>query len=381
MHLTALNSHVSLILEMSASKAQAPGWHLPRMASPAAAAQQSDESAAITGISSFAFQGTNAHALLQQVDSATATVPAPAAGLTVLVSQRVWVAPPIHALLQMAAATGSGRFARRQSSAMLALDAGLGVPKLAFLWQHSILGMAVFPATAFLEMAAGATRQLLNCNDLSDSALRTAVFATPLTLPTAGAAAVRVRCSVQVAAGTFEVSSAATAGAQHRTHFYASLSTTQPVAIPARASARAEGTRAALAALITSSQASVAARLSVAEVSVPGEQLGMTLHPAVAEAAVHVAATHQPRHHPLRVAARMEAVLMAQPLTDKHVRVSSLVAPKASAAGGAHQEQQLVGSAGVAMLMAGVETRRLVAKVRTGQKERNATPCGLCVSF
>ena len=371
MHLTAINSHVAAILDMSAAKAAAPGWHLPRMALPAGADASGSSSTAICGVSSFAFQGTNAHALLQQADCPTATHTMPSQ-LAVWNKQRVWVAPPVHILLLSAAATSSSRFARRQTVAAVALEVALGAPKLAFLWQHSVLGMAMFPATAFLEMAAGASRQLLNRNDLSGTALRSAVFATPLALPTVAAAATRVRCVVQAAAGTFEISSAATNAAQHRTHFYASFGRKEPTTGGRLAALSVPAAPATLAAsvvvVVVGRVPTMIARLAVAEVAVPEEQLGMSVHPAVSEAAMHVAAAHQPQHRALRVAARMDAVLMPLPVADMRLWASSLVvgaAPgvAAAAAGSGRQEQQLIGSGGLTMLMAGMETRRLVAKV------------------
>jgi acyl transferase domain-containing protein len=361
LHLTALNSHVSAILEMSAAKSAAPGWHLPRMATPAA----SGDGWTVCGISSFAFQGTNAHALLRQADVLAAT--GPAVELATLSRHRVWLAPPVHAMLQAAAAAGSARFARKRASAEVALEAALSTPCLAFLWQHTVLGMAVFPATAFLEMAAGATRQLINSNDLSGSSLRSAVFATPLTLPAAPAAAVRVRCTVQAAAGAFEVSSAAAAGAGQRSHFYASLTTA-----PANTSATAGQPRAAVPAshlaLLPAQKGPLVARLAVAEAIVPPEELGMSVHPAVSEAAMHVAVAHQSQPKQLRVASKMAAVAVQLVLSERSVWASSLVAGagagvRAAPGGGGLQEQQLLGVGGLAMRVSGMETRRLVSQV------------------
>lgn len=85
----------------------------------------------------------------------------------------------------------------------------------------------------------------------------------------------------------------------------------------------------------------------------------MSVHPAVSEAAMHVAAAHQRQHRGLQVAARIDAVHLGLPLAEQQVWASSLVSGS-----GSHQEQQLRGDAGVAMRMAGMETRRLVAQVR-----------------
>ena len=361
LHLKAVNSHMATILEMLSAKSAAPGWHLPRETS---AAVGSGSGANLAGISSFAFQGTNAHALLQHAGVPAAT--APAVALATWAKQRVWVAPPTHILLQSAAASGgTGRFARRKAAAVVELEAALGVPQLAFLWQHGVLGLAMFPATAFVEMAAGATRQLTNSNDLPSAALRSAVFATPLALPAAVGAGMRVRCLVQAAAGSFEISSANGASALYRTHFYASLSTAQMAGDSSSRSSRSAATLSAPSALApvllpgSTAAADAPVRLATAVVAEPQEGLGMSVHPAVSEAAMHIAAAHQRQrqHTGLRVAARIAAVHMPQPLAGGQVWASSLVVGS-----GSRQEQQLVGSAGTAMHMAGLETRRLVTQ-------------------
>ena len=364
MHLSMVNSHVAAILDMSTAKSAAPGWQLPRQMS--AAVGTSGNGTSVAGISSFAFQGTNAHALLQQAGGGAAAAPL-AAELAIWSKQRMWVAPPAHILLQTAATTGSGagKLARRQASAAVALEASLAVPQLAFMWQHSVLGLAMFPATAFVEMAAGASRQLANANDLSTAAIRSAVFATPLALPAAGAAGLaRVRCLVQAASGSFEVGSAGGTAGQVRTHFFASLSSVHPTAGSALA-ATSRADRPHLARLLLRGAAAAAApvRLATAEVAVPQEQLGMSVHPSVSEAAMHVVAAHQQQHRVLRVAARIESVHVPQPLPDLLVWASNLVS-----ASGSRQEQRLLGSGGTAMQMAGMETRRLVTQVRDGRR-------------
>ena len=352
---------------MSAAKSKAPGWHLPRASSPAAGSGAGGAGGAI-GIGAFAFQGTNAQALLQQAGVAAATQPTMA--LALLRQQRFWVAPPVHILLQTAAATAGSRFARRAAAAAVALESSLAAPQLAFLWQHSVLGRPIFPATAFLEMASGATRQVLNSSELSGWSLRGAVFATPLLLPPpAAAAGVRMRCLVQATAGGFEVGSAG-AGAQIRTHFYAAL--TYMAATTTARPAAASQPAAAAALLLHSSAPAATARLAVGEMALPREQFGTGVHPAVSEAGMHVAVAHQQQTGSLRIAARIAAVHVplppAQPET--HLWASCLVAaaPGTAGASSRQQEQWLVGSGGVTMRLAGMETRRLMAQVGIGSR-------------
>lgn len=188
MHLSAVNHHISTILDMSASRGGSSGWHLPRQASAAAAG-------ITTGISSFAFQGTNAHALLQQH-----TVAATAATRSALVTwsrQRAWVAPPTHALLQSASVV-SGQPRRQQH---VSLEAALATPQLAFLWEHRVKGLVMLPATAFVEMAVGSQRVLLNSNDLAASSLKGSAFVIPMTLAPGSLPPPKVSCWLKVTCG------------------------------------------------------------------------------------------------------------------------------------------------------------------------------------
>ena len=365
LHLATINTHVSTILDMSAAKSAAPGWYLPRLAGPAVVADGS----IATGVSSFAFQGTNAHVLLHQSDGEAAVVPQPA-DLVAWSRQRVWVAPPAHILLQTAAATGSGRFARQRQAAAVALEASLTAPQLSFLWQHGVLGVTVFPATGFLEMAAGSSRQMRASHEQGSATLRSAVFASPLALPPApGAAlAVHVRCTVTAAAGTCEVSSAAGPTGVHRAHFYASIAAVQTVLASRERPASASLTLSAVLLRRSSDPAVVAPRLALAEVAVPQQQLGMSLHPAVSEATLHVSAAHQARQQRvLRVAARVDAVQIPLPAADEqHVWTSSVVAATVVGTGGSagtSGSHRLLGSDGAATMMEGMASKRLVTQV------------------
>ena len=317
----------------------------------------------VCGSSSFAFQGTNAHALLQQAGPQSAT-DAAQARLSVWNRQRVWVAPPVHVLLQKAAATSGTRLARRHTAAAVAIEAELATPQLAFLTQHSVLGLTMFPATAFLEMASGASRQLLNNNDLSGLALRSAVFATPLALRPASTA-VHVRCQVQASTGTVEVSSAALLTAHSRTHFYTGFGRKEAGANSRQAGSLVAGQPGPAAPVLLGHRhvAAGAVRLAVALVAVPIEQLGMGIHPAVSEAAMHVAVAHNGQPSVLWVASRMAAALMPLLLAEPCVWASSVAVGRPTAVHSAQQEQQLTSNAGLAMMMAGMETRRLVAQV------------------
>ena len=173
MHLSAINPHVQTILELQASKSGGgqPSWHAPRQASGAL----HGTAGLLTGVSSFAFQGTNAHALVQ---AAVAAAAVPSAGADAnWAHQRVWVAPPANALLQLVASSGSSQ--RRQHAAF---ESFLATPRLSFLWQHVVKGLPLAPAAAFLEAASAAAGSLLNATELAGTVLAHALFVTPVIL-------------------------------------------------------------------------------------------------------------------------------------------------------------------------------------------------------
>lgn len=114
------------------------------------------------GVSSFAFQGTNAHALLgKQLGSASRfALPGPAGAFLAAAAvqcARFWVLPAAHPLISCGAvgAAGSKGAARRA----VAFDCHLLEPRLAAYSDHVVLGRALFPGAGMLEaaLAAGMT--------------------------------------------------------------------------------------------------------------------------------------------------------------------------------------------------------------------------------
>ena len=93
----------------------------------------------VTGISSFAFQGTNAHALVAPVASAAA-VPAVAPTMPAWQRQYISVLPPVHTQLRSASVAGTGA-ARR---IMLAMQLGAQACH-SFFCDHQVSGKLIFP--------------------------------------------------------------------------------------------------------------------------------------------------------------------------------------------------------------------------------------------
>ena len=196
----------------------AAAWHLPRQQGGLSAGLTQE--GLVTGVSSFAFQGTNAHALIQDVapsgganssSSVNSTVAAAAAvhGL-VWEQQRTWAAAPTHALLVSLAVPPSSRAAGH-----IQFEVQLTSPATAFLRQHIIWGTSVVPVAALLEMAVAGV-SLATAGAASKAAvLGHVVFPGALLLSEAQQGQVVV--SMQAATGLVEIYSHGRS-AQHRQH-------------------------------------------------------------------------------------------------------------------------------------------------------------------
>ena len=125
LHLCSLNAYVEGILDSALGKFAAARQ-------PAAGLLPSGGSMN-AGCSSFAFQGTNAHALLRsQQLGGNANQQAAGGVLSAWQRRRFWYIPAPHQLLFGAAVAGSG------GRTIAAFDVVLGRPALAFLWEHQV---------------------------------------------------------------------------------------------------------------------------------------------------------------------------------------------------------------------------------------------------
>ena len=132
LHLRAVNPYVASALEQGSAVAGAAA-HLPRQAGPQPDLGGHHHSRTVA-VSAFAFQGTNAHALVEALGSEAAPAAAPASW------QRRWhyVLPAAHLLAASVRVT-----AQPQRSVHFA--APLNRPQLAYLWDHRVMGKAIFP--------------------------------------------------------------------------------------------------------------------------------------------------------------------------------------------------------------------------------------------
>jgi acyl transferase domain-containing protein len=134
LHLRAVNPYVASSLDQL--RQGAPGAALPKQPGPQPEARPH---ATIFGVSAFAFQGTNAHAVVQPAAaSAAALHPGYGACRAAWKHCRMYVLPEAHLFVRRAAPPPQGR---RQ----VVLQADLARPELAFLWDHQVMGKAIFP--------------------------------------------------------------------------------------------------------------------------------------------------------------------------------------------------------------------------------------------
>ena len=210
-----LNPH----LESTFSKLAERGVMLPKQTAPS-------PSAAVTGISSFAFQGTNAHALLG-LPSALAAEPQ---GFSTL--RHAWqkrhtsVLPPLHACLTSAATSARGE--------AVTFACMLQSQSSAFLYDHIVQGQCILPAAAYLEMitAATVTAALATGSAQASCAISGAVFEAPLVLPriSQSASTAVLLCKLDALHGICKLASTSASASQgsHLQHMHARVSKLQP---------------------------------------------------------------------------------------------------------------------------------------------------------
>ena len=196
-----LNRHLEATFS---NKAAGRGLLLPKQVAPALSAPS------VTGISSFAFQGTNAHAILDQPSA----LPSAALYATNPVWQKrhISVLPPMHACLHSVVT------AVKRSVATFVWQ--LQTQSSTFLYDHIVQGRGILPAAAYLEMvtAAVATITASSSNAQHQYAVSGAVFEAPLLLPEISSKtnAVAVRCSLDANSGICKLVSAfGGGGTQH----------------------------------------------------------------------------------------------------------------------------------------------------------------------
>lgn len=186
--LLQVNAHVVSILEAQAASRP----HLARQQQPGISA-----AAQVSGVSAFAFQGTNAHAILVQ------------SGTTARVSEafqqqysrrRLWFSSHVpHALASRAVPV---------SRSCVQLECSLQLARLSYLWDHRVGGRALLPAAAMLEAASAGASCMTAAMPACSAAISHASITARLVLPEPKAAMASLICSVDAISGTVSLASA-----------------------------------------------------------------------------------------------------------------------------------------------------------------------------
>eukprot|EP00854_Cymbomonas_tetramitiformis_P000816 gene816-1294_t len=158
----------------------------------------------IKGISSFAFQGTNAHVLLVAAPPAAAARSAVhAASSRLLYVSKHWSHAVGSPLTSAALLGGTG-------GALVGFEALLEHPPLAHIWDHVVLSRSLFPAAGFFEMGVATARTLgpVDAPEFVGSACVDVAVTTPMVLYSPPAAVAGISCFIWVtSAGTFTIHS------------------------------------------------------------------------------------------------------------------------------------------------------------------------------
>jgi 3-oxoacyl-(acyl-carrier-protein) synthase/NAD(P)-dependent dehydrogenase (short-subunit alcohol dehydrogenase family)/acyl carrier protein len=192
-HLAHVNPYVAIILDRNnAGKVSAPRQLMPRNASNH------------TGISSFAFQGTNAH-LIMSTSSAENNNTAGAMEVASMPWQhkRFWFSAISHPLITSYSWKKSTRTVEMHSFA------STSVPAIAYQGGYSI-GNTVLPASALLELATAAVRLL--CSDdvhTETFAIGQSAFSNQIVVP-----GTQLRCIMDVASGEVAVATPSSSAIQ-----------------------------------------------------------------------------------------------------------------------------------------------------------------------
>ena len=313
------------------------GWAVARQPGclPAGIASASP---AVVGVSAFAFQGTNAHAVMAAAGVvAGASAAKPSADWA---RQRFWLAPRPHAgasswlsagclalpllllrpcsqpsPLQLPPFAALWRAAPAPGSRQAILQsAPLASPVLAYLWDHQVSGKPLFPGAAFFELAAAAVKTILTVD--ASPALMGATIPAPLVLPPVQPAqggqpdVAAVSCKLDAVAGTVELVSG-----QRSTHLRAALSAVRALPSSGSAAAAAAAGRGSQAALHSTVGASL--RHLTAEAAYVGSidnaaqrAADVFLSPAVLDCCLHLGALPAAAAGQLKVPAGIQALLL-----------------------------------------------------------------------
>jgi hypothetical protein len=244
-HLSALNPYVTSAIDSAVPVGAVGGvMAMPRTSMPLQSLAGAERQGLLAlGVSAFAFQGSNAHAIvtstsLAAVDSSTGSDSYSkgsrgwsASSALPWSTSRVWVHPLACTLLTSVVKAAPERG--------VVFELELSVSHLAHTWDHVVAGGALVPGVLFMEMAASAVQQAIitSSNGGSSGAAGSLAGLANVTIPAAcllpelrsgnsKQQAVLLRCLVQQHMVQVASSSRVAGHVQHKVHLQA-----QPVAV------------------------------------------------------------------------------------------------------------------------------------------------------
>jgi acyl transferase domain-containing protein/NADPH:quinone reductase-like Zn-dependent oxidoreductase/acyl carrier protein/NAD(P)-dependent dehydrogenase (short-subunit alcohol dehydrogenase family) len=198
MHLSRVNPYISSIYGELASQGQATPF-APKQDGPGISSSTATEISWMStiGISSFAFQGTNAHVMLSSMPGSalyTEKEEAQERAVTPWQHKRYWYAAPPSSLLGTAKILVSVK-----TPLVITFHTNLKKSALSFLHDHRVRSRAVFPAAAMLEATSAAVQAAVETHTSEVITIQGISISSPLLMqPTT---ALELVCKVNVNSG------------------------------------------------------------------------------------------------------------------------------------------------------------------------------------
>ena len=295
LHLRSVNPHVISAFDQSSVKAR---MHLPRQTAPSQTGPQAGHPI-VSGVSAFAFQGTNAHVVMQGAVAGVAQPSRAARSSLVWLQSRHWLAPQPHMLLSA--------FVKLAGTTLL-MQCQLNQPKLAGFLDHQVLGKPIFPAAGFLELAQASAMTALNSTAAQSQqqlVLSDVTITIPLELHSVPPqdSSTSIVCQLDLATGSITLSSQVSSSAT-RAHMYGTISKTagatdtQPLSTAEQARASPADCllkKLGLLEQVHDEELAFEPQHSIAGVAGgPFGASGMALDPAALDSSFHLAAVPRP---------------------------------------------------------------------------------------
>lgn len=286
----------------------------------------------LCGISAYAFQGTNAHAIIQRtpLDGAPNSPPNTSHPAIALWQKEAhWVGPAVHILLHSTRSVAAGT-----SKAAVRMECRLSAtPRLSYFWDHRVGGRVLFPGAGFFELSTAAIKAATGKAGAAAVGLAGASIPAPLQLPEQQqlqkAAPVVLRATIRLSSGALAVASSPAAFKQeHLTGCSAVVNSSSELGAAASVAQPASASLAALVQPALSRPSEQAA--SLADINNTACDGTSYFHPASLDSCLQLAAASS--SSALKVPASLGCLFAADRLTVPHLAAASRQQGAATAA-------------------------------------------------